>query len=266
MNTIGKDYFTALYSPARRTAFTQRNIKSGFAAAGLFPFNPDRVLKTMSKPPPEPTTAEAEREQQLVEPSYLEDEVQSPTTPVSVEGLVSLHNMIVQQKNSTHASNETSTQRFLRLIQKLAKAAQMSIAKGILQQEHIEFLMTINNEAKIRRSTKSVVLGKAVVMGYEQLEEARAKRNEKDAAKATKGKGKRGRKRKSAAPEVDMPDEATKGKGKRGQKRKSDALEVDMPEADVLEAHAPEPKAKEPRISAVSDLEQSWRAPVAKMY
>lgn len=55
--------------------------------------------------------------------------------------------------------------------------------------------MAFNNEAKVRWSTKSVVLGKAVVMGYEELEEARAKRAEKDAAKATKGKEKRGRKR-----------------------------------------------------------------------
>jgi hypothetical protein len=60
----------------------------------------------------------------------------------------------------------------------------------------------VNNEAKVRRSTKSLVLGKAKVMSYEDLEEARAKRAAKDAAKA-KGKGKRGRRRKSAAPEAE---------------------------------------------------------------
>jgi hypothetical protein len=41
-------------------------------------------------------------------------------------------------------------------------------------------------------------------MSYEDLEEARAKRAAKDAAKA-KGKGKLGRKRKSPAPEADVP-------------------------------------------------------------
>lgn len=34
----------------------------------------------------------------------------------------------------------------------------------------------INNEAKVRRSTMSVVLGKSKVMGYEDIEETRAKR------------------------------------------------------------------------------------------
>lgn len=60
----------------------------------------------------------------------------------------------------------------------------------------------MNNEAKVRRSTKSLVLGKAKVMSYEDLEVARAKRVAKDAAK-TKGKSKRGPKPKSAAPEAD---------------------------------------------------------------
>src|SRR5437773_1943466 len=62
------------------------------------------------------------------------------------------------------------------------------------------------NEAKVRRSTRSVVLGKAKVMSYEDLEEARAKRAAKE--KATAGKGKRGRKRKSPTPEAEAHAEA----------------------------------------------------------
>ncbi len=55
--------------------------------------------------------------------------------------------------------------------------------------------MEMNNEAKVRQSTRLVVLGTAKVMSYEEIEEAQAKRSAKD---ALKGKGKRGRKRKSA--------------------------------------------------------------------
>ena len=44
-----------------------------------------------------------------------------------------------------------------------------------------------------------MVLGKAKVMSYEDIEEARAKRAAKE-AQETAGKGKRGRKRKSPAP------------------------------------------------------------------
>ncbi|KAH8587508.1 hypothetical protein B0O99DRAFT_396786 [Bisporella sp. PMI_857] len=71
-----------------------------------------------------------------------------------------------------------------------------------------------------------------------------------------KGKGKCGRKRKSAALEADEQEpkvacvakDAMNDKGKRGQKRKSAAQEVDEPEmARVIEAPKP------------------WRAPVARM-
>jgi hypothetical protein len=63
----------------------------------------------------------------------------------------------------------------------------------------------MNDESKVRRSTTPVVLGKAKVMSYEDLEEARAKRAEKEAAKEAKGKRKRGQKRKNAEPEADAP-------------------------------------------------------------
>jgi hypothetical protein len=45
-------------------------------------------------------------------------------------------------------------------------------------------------------------------MGFKELEEARAKRVAKDTTKEAKGKGKRGRKRKSATPEAEEAGEA----------------------------------------------------------
>jgi hypothetical protein len=121
-----------------------------------------------------------------------------------------------------------------RHLQKLANAAQTSFAERALLQDRTRFLLKVNNEAKVRRSTKSVVLGKAKVMSYEDLEEARAKRAEKEAAKEAKGKGKR-RKPKSAGPEV----EASADKGKRGRKRKSTEPEPKAKVARMIES--PEP-------------------------
>lgn len=100
VNKVGKEYFTSLYSPARIKAFKPRNIKAGFAACGLFPFNPDRVLNTTTKPP-ELTTAEADKvivgPCQLVEPCLPQDAApQSPETLVPAEGLASLQNMIMR--------------------------------------------------------------------------------------------------------------------------------------------------------------------------
>ena len=158
--------------------------------------------------------------------SYQQDEVpQTPVTPVSAEALTSLHDLI---KQDAHTLNETSIQRLQRHIQKLANAAQISFAERALLHDQNKFLTRMNNEAKIRRSTKSVVLGKAKVMSYEDIEEARAKR---------------------AAKEV------IKGKGKRGRKRKSAALEAGEPEPEL-----------EPEVARMIEAPKPWRAPAARMY
>jgi hypothetical protein len=102
-------------------------------------------------------------------------------------------------------------------------------------------LTKMNNEAKVRQSTKLIVLGKAKVISFKDIEVARAARATKE---VIKGKGKRGRKRKSAAVEADEPDseldsepevvraaeEVINGRGKRGRKRA--AQEADEPELE----------------------------------
>ena len=50
-NIIGKQHFTLLYDQARRAALTLSNIQSGWAGSGLYPFDPDRVLQGIKKPP-----------------------------------------------------------------------------------------------------------------------------------------------------------------------------------------------------------------------
>jgi hypothetical protein len=187
VGTIGKEHFTYLYKPARERALTSRNIKAGFKASGLFPFNPDRVLTDMPKPPVD-LTVPAPNASGVEVDSCPQCEILQ--TPVTSEGLTLLYNLI---KQDVDADDKVSKQRRERHLQKLANAAQTSFTKNALLQDRTRFLIKINNESKVRQSTTSVVLGKAKVMSYEDLEEARAKRAEKDAAKEAKGKGKRGR-------------------------------------------------------------------------
>ena len=148
------------------------------------------------------------------------------------------------RSQDTDTLTGTSTDRLQKHIQKIANAAQVSFAELALLRDQNQFLMEMNNEAKVRRSTGSVVLGTAKVMSYEDIEEARAKRTAKD---ALKGKGKRGRKRKSAAdqpepePEPQVACAAKEVKGKRSRKRKSAALEADEPEPE------PEPEVARER-------------------
>ncbi|KAH8759543.1 hypothetical protein F5882DRAFT_479516, partial [Hyaloscypha sp. PMI_1271] len=255
---VGKQHFTSLYSPAREKAFTKRNITAAWAACGLFPFNPDRVLRVTPKPPAQSAVAD-----EIRVGSCHQDEVpQTPVTPVSAEGLVSLHNLI---KQDAHTLNGTSIQCLERHVQKLVDAAQTSFAERALLHDQKQMLTRMNNEAKVRRSTRSIVLGKAKVMSFEDIEVARAARAAKE---VIKGKGKRGRKRKSAALEADEPEadeqepepeseadsepevarvaeEVINGWGKRGRKRK---IAADEPEPEVA-LYTPVP----------------WTAPVARM-
>jgi len=90
-------------------------------------------------------------------------------------------------------------------------------------------------------------------MSYEDLEEARAKRAEKEAAKEAKSKGKRRRKPKNAEPELEGASADTM---KRGQKRKRAATEPDTPESA---------NAKMARLSEASQPSMGMIAPVAQM-
>jgi hypothetical protein len=149
-------------------------------------------------------------------------------------------------------------------VQKLVDAVQVSIAECALLRDEKQMLTRMNNEAKIRRLTQSLVLGEGKVMSYEDIEVARAARAVKD---AIKGKGKRGRKRKSVAiepdePEVDEPEpepepevaraveEVAEGRGKRGRKRKTAVQEAEEPE---------------PEVARVIDAPVPWTAPIARM-
>jgi hypothetical protein len=150
---------------------------------------------------------------------------------------MSLQNLILQR--DTYALDEKSKQKLARHLQICTKAFQKSSTKSILQEDRIQFLTMINNEAKVRRSTKSLVLGKTKVMSYEDLEEVRAKRVVKEAARAAKGKGKRGRKSKNNPPE---PGEDTAETARRGRKRKSAELEAPEPVNKMARmSNAPKP-------------------------
>jgi hypothetical protein len=233
----------------------------------LFPFNPDRVLRVTPKPPTQSTVPRAN---EIKVGSCHQDEVpQTPVTPVSAEGLASLQNLI---KQDVHTLNGTSIQHLERHVQKLANATQISFAERALLHDQNQMLTRMNNKAKVRRSTRSIVLGKAKVISFEDIEVARRARAAKE---VIKGKGKRGRKHKRATLEADEPEtepeaepgaepevayaakEAINGKGKRGRKRKSAALEADDLELEL---------ELELEVAHMIDAPVPWRAPVARMY
>jgi hypothetical protein len=99
--TVGKQHFTSLYSRARDASVTSRNIKSGWSGAGLRPFNPQRVLKDIQKPPEDYLS---QKDSVKVESCPQSETLQ---TPVTAEALTSLRNLIEQD---AHTLNDASKQ------------------------------------------------------------------------------------------------------------------------------------------------------------
>ncbi|TVY93491.1 hypothetical protein LAWI1_G001484 [Lachnellula willkommii] len=145
--------------PARARAITKKNVLPGWAKAGLYPLNLDRVLKDIAKLVAALTIPKSD------------EALRIPLTPVSGEALASLLNMIKQVPD-----DETNKPHKEKLQEKVNNAAVRAFAKDSLQQDYIQFLLKMNDKSKPRRSTKSVVLGKAKIMSYEDLKEAQEKR------------------------------------------------------------------------------------------
>ena len=244
MNTIGKQHFISLYCPARERAFTKKSILSSWSKAGLLPLNPDRVLRDLPDPLNDSSKDAFTVPAASLQATYVSTPV-TPATPVSTEAFVSLQNLLVNE--NVYTPEQQSTQRFQRLLHKLSKAAQTFLAKNALQQDQIKFLLTINNEAKARRSTKSLVLGKAKVMSYEDLVEARARREKTKAAKENKSKKKRKR------------DQEQEGESDMETPKPKVARSSEMPTG------ATERVGEIPVAEGVVML-QPGRAPVARMY
>ncbi|KAL2047833.1 hypothetical protein ABVK25_011288 [Lepraria finkii] len=139
------------------------------------------------------------------------------------------------------SDDETSRQHKQRLQKKVKNAAQIFLAKNALFKDRNRSLTDINDEGKVRRSTRSEVLGKARVMSYEDLEKARANRTMKEAAKEAK--------------KIDTA-------GKRTHDRKRKSLEqTGIPEAEAKIARTSEAQLEYDEITP-----EPWRAPVARMW
>jgi len=144
---------------------TPRNITASWKKAGTLPFDPDKVLGDIRKPPAE---LDVQNVIEVNVGSRAQDEVlltpATPVTPVTTEAFTSLRSLI---ERHARANDEMSKQRLQRCLQKLTNATEMSFAERDLLADKNKLLFKQNNEAKVRRSTKSTVVGKAKVMRYE---------------------------------------------------------------------------------------------------
>ena len=207
VNVIDKKHFTTLYNVARKKAFTRKNILTKFVACNLFSFNPRKVLRNMIKPLTD--VVDFTNVKVVVNALCQEDlSVGTPTTSMSAKAFAALQNQIIKQNANTF--DRTSQQRLKKYLQKMIKDVQTTCASDVLLQNQIRFLTTINNEAKTRRSTRSDILRKKRKMIYENFEQTKIKRKEKENVKKAKNSSQRDRKRKAVIFVTDMSKPQTK--------------------------------------------------------
>ncbi|KAF1818309.1 uncharacterized protein K489DRAFT_413929 [Dissoconium aciculare CBS 342.82] len=107
----------------------------------------------------------------------------TPVTPVGLAGILALHDVI---RHDAQGLDGSSQRRLQKHFQKLSKAVETSFAEHVLLERRNEFLQRTNGEARVRRSTRSKVIGTARVMSYEDLEKARDERALQDAKSTSK--------------------------------------------------------------------------------
>jgi hypothetical protein len=200
-NGVNKEHFVLLYRRARDVALTARNIRSGWSKAGLFPFNPSRVLEGMSAP--------IERPGPFVEPPLAAPQVQGPlsyqtlTTPTTTEGVHDLYRMLEDRLGADDAKGDPCLQKFLH-------ATEKAFADRSLLHDENENLLKQNNERRVRQNAKSTVIdqGNAKIVSYADILEMQRNRVAKADAKKAKADAKK------AKADAKTPKAPTKRKRK----------------------------------------------------
>ena len=195
-NTVNKEHFVILYRRAREVALTARNIRSGWSKAGLFPFNPSRVLDGMSAPIEGPFAQPAPPGLQGVQEPLSS---QSLTTPTTTEGVYNLYRMLEEKLAVDGTTNDPC-------LQKLLHATQKAFADRSLLHDENESLLKQNDEKRVRQNTKSTVIsqGNARIMSYADIVEVQRRRTAKTDTNKAKPPTKRKQKAASKTPTQEM--------------------------------------------------------------
>ena len=172
INSIKKDDFLYIYPAAHEKALSSFNIKSGFAATGLVPLSPERVLLKFSKTktPTPPSTADS---------SHTNQSYGIGKTPNNI------HELEKQKKKVQFLENEqVSPDRIEMAKEKEAKSHEMCMHHILLLQERIGNLEEeMGNKRKRKQQTRQYIQngGSLSVAEAKRQEEEQQRELERDA-------------------------------------------------------------------------------------
>ena len=144
---------------AQDKAFTTKNILSGWQAAGLLPFNPEVILKTL--PSIDATTSPSRPQMPLLTyTSETGESIHIPVTPKNSAQVKVLFEEILQgDLNPVIASK----------VQKICKATDKAMADSKIQHTKNNVLLEAVNAKKARKYWKNQTWGYAQVMNAQFL-------------------------------------------------------------------------------------------------
>ena len=137
IHAIDKQDFISIYSSIHGHAFSKNNILSAFAAAGLIPFKPERVLAKLNVKTPTPPSSSSSNQS-----FYL------GRTPANLYQLNQQKKQIQdlqQQSLSSVVAEQT--------LGKIIKGAEMAMQNSILLQQEIHQLHMLNRHQKEKKKT-----------------------------------------------------------------------------------------------------------------
>jgi hypothetical protein len=203
---------------ARDKACTEKNILSSFAAVGLFPFNPDRVLEklrtkksyTQPNTPPEPPQARAASNEPIVAPFY---QVKQGTSTIDIPiGSFAHAEALVDRIVMATPSRANHINALKSLIQ------YQRADNAVLTQKVQIFESTKANE---KPRTKRRVPGSAKVYSKEEVEALETARAKQEEAKQLKQAEREAKKLAAANKKAEMDQRRQERANKKAERQKS---------------------------------------------
>jgi len=164
--SIGKENFLQIYPKVHQQALSSSNIKSGFAATGLIPLSPERVLSKITQTPSPPST------------SHSNQSFGVGQTPANI------HQLELQKKKIEYLKGTVSPSVVDGATKKMIKGAEMAMQNALLLQQRIHQLESENQYRRKREGrTKQFIQngGSLTVAEVEKKEEEQRRELERDA-------------------------------------------------------------------------------------
>jgi hypothetical protein len=149
---IDKEDFLAIYLKVQPLVFTEQNIKSGFKATGVIPYDPQRVLLslTVTRTPSPPGTADGQAPQWTSE---------TPRTIHQLEKQAQLVRDLIQRQSQSPTSQA---------VNQLVKGCQIALHSAVILTKEVSVLRTANKRRKKKQEHRRRFIAQGGVLQAQQ--------------------------------------------------------------------------------------------------